>query len=174
MKKSIRKQVSLLVVILIMVVALVVVPGLTLAHGEAIQVDPLQGRPGEEVTVTGTGWEAGGTVRITLEGTRGITSLGTVQADAKGGFILKVTLPEDQEAGSYRLVARLGDESAVVDFSVLEAVTHNPQTATSGGEVAIQRTTAETIAVGIIVVALIGAGAFLVFMGTERRAHPQV
>ncbi|MBI3954198.1 MAG: hypothetical protein HY330_06760 [Chloroflexi bacterium] len=188
MRKFLCRQTPLLVfTLLAAVVALVAAPRLALAHGEAIQVDPSQAKPGQTVTVTGTGWEAGSTVRVALEGTRGIVSLGTIEAGAKGGFTLQVTLSKDLRPGSYRLVARLGDDSAAVDFTVMAMAVAQADssamamTGVSQGQPAaateeassVRASGAETIAIGIIVAALIVAGAMLVLAGTARGARPE-
>lgn len=72
----------------------------------SIEEDPVLA--GEEVTVTGTGFEPGEDVEFTFDG----QSVGTESANNDGEATLEFTLPEDTESGPYTLEA-VGLESEI-------------------------------------------------------------
>ena len=68
-----------------------------------LTVDRGQVAPGDVVTVTGTGFKAGETVKFTLKGSGSSVALGTGVADASGSLVVKLTIPADTAAGDYTL-----------------------------------------------------------------------
>ena len=71
------------------------------APAAEIDLSPDAGPPGTEVTVTGTGFEAGETVSVTLEG----QAVDEVTADDAGDFEATFAVPDEFEAGGYEVVA---------------------------------------------------------------------
>lgn len=165
-----------------LVVALVVQAGLAgsgYAHGEALRLDPAKAKPGDPITVHGTGFEPGASVTIVIEGMAGAVTLDTAEADSEGEFTINASIPVSLSAGSYQVMARMGDESVGADFTVMEGMPMGEEVAdvaseaAAGTSVVYQRSAPETIAIGIIVAAVIAAGAYLVLAGTERRPQAQ-
>lgn len=78
--------------------------GAALAYGQSIHVEPEMAGPGETVTVSGHGFEANSTVKITLHGHDG--ALKIAQADAQGTFSVDILIPEQTPDGVHMLMAR--------------------------------------------------------------------
>jgi hypothetical protein len=78
--------------------------GAALAHGQSIHVEPEMGGPGETVTVSGHGFEANSTVKITLHGHDG--ALKVAQTNAQGAFSVDVLIPEHMPDGVHILMVR--------------------------------------------------------------------
>lgn len=133
------------------------------AHGAAVTVEPAQARAGDHIKVAGEDFEPNSTVAIRLEGIRATIDLGEVTADADGSFTADLTLPLDAIAGTYQLKAEGGDDSVTVDFSISGSA-EGP----GSQNVVFERSTGETVTIGIIVVAFIAAGMALVLSGTHR------
>lgn len=160
---------------LLLVLAITVAVGFALvwpqlpasAHGESVKVVPSQAKPGDSVTITGQGFESGEEVGLSLSSARGRVALGHADVDKMGSFSVTVSIPSDVVPGSYQLVATTRDGEVVTDF-VASGV--SGRSGEGGTEVVFQRSTTETIVIGVITAALIAAGTFLVIAGTERRA----
>ncbi len=136
------------------------------AHGEGLDVSPREAQPGESVTITGTGFPLGEEVEILLEGVRGEVDLGHFDIDENGEFSIELAVPDGVAAGTYQWVAATGDDSVGVDFTVLEgAVEARPA---GGQELVFERTTSETIVIGIIAATLAVVGASLVAFKTRQ------
>jgi len=154
--------------------ALAIGGGLIFAHGGAeVQVEPDQARPGDTITLTGSGFEARTPIIVSLESAAGVTQLGTTTTDDQGMFTLKTAVPGAAAAGSYTIKAVGGDENLTTDFTVTA-----PAGGTVGGitspvtNVARQRTTADDVVIGVIFggLALIG----LILVATSRRPRTPV
>lgn len=78
--------------------------GAALAHGQEIQVEPEIAGPGETVTMSGHGFEANSTVKITLHGHDG--TLKVAQTDAQGAFRVDALIPEHMPDGVHMLIVR--------------------------------------------------------------------
>ena len=135
------------------------------AHGESIQAAPSEVKPGELMTVTGEEFEPGEEVELALEGVRGTIPLGHADVNEDGSFSESLTIPSSAAAGSYQLVAATAEDRITLDFTVLQG----GEAASSPGtmEVVFQRSTTETIVIGLIAVALVASGTALVFPNRE-------
>jgi hypothetical protein len=85
-------------------------PPITCAH---IAVSTTTPHPGQQITVTGSGYQADES--ITLELHSATVVLAQVSTDANGSFSTSVTIPADTSAGSHLLVAVGGTSSCPVD-----------------------------------------------------------
>lgn len=82
---------------------------LVTTHTPLVLLNPSSARPGSTVGVTGSGFDAGTTVDLTLKHSKDDTgqALGFVQADKSGSFGgFNLTLPGDFVAGPFIVVAR--------------------------------------------------------------------
>ena len=101
-------------------------------HGAfAVTLDAAQASRGDTVTVTGSGFHPGETVRLELRTGSTIVGLGTAVADASGGFTAVVTIPAGAPLGDHALVAT-GGESARAFSSALSVV--GPALAATGSD----------------------------------------
>jgi uncharacterized repeat protein (TIGR01451 family) len=82
-------------------------PKTAFAQQEAISINPTQGPPGTNVTVTGTGWQPGWTVPIGTD--LSPTPLVTAIADSSGTFSISITIPSSAPAGQLRIWAVIGN-----------------------------------------------------------------
>ena len=157
--------------------------GLAFAHGGQPEVKtvPAQVQPGGSFTVSGSDFEAGIAINITLENAAGVTNLGAVTADDGGVFTFQATAPVSAAAGSYTVRAATSDDTATADFSIAAGAAG--ESASGGHEVAMapggaaapaaaltvvhQRTTAEDVLIGVIFGGLAVIG--LVLVATSRR-----
>jgi hypothetical protein len=112
--------------------------------GRTLTVDTETSKRGSEVTVTGTGYEADGTVALTYTSGTTDTSLGSATADAYGGFTKVVTIPNTPaipstntitgaitSGGSQTVTHKIGASSIEMDVS--EASTGTSVTITGAG-----------------------------------------
>ena len=194
---------SLILAIAVLAAVLVVLPaGAALAHGGAeVVVTPDQASPGETITLTGEGFEAGSQVAITLEGVKGVFAVTTLTVGPNGDFQGTAQLPDVGEGG-YQLKAAGGDDTAEAVFTVLAAAPPAPssqQPATTAGPaegqaegtaasqpmaqpaaegasapVVYARSTADTVAAGIILALVVAVGAVaLLRTGRHTPVHGQ-
>lgn len=134
------------------------------AHGEEVTVEPAQAKHGETITVSGKEFPADRPLTISLDGARDKVLLGEVTTNADGDFSVQFTIPEEATPGSYQLKVVGADEPVTLDFSVLEEA--GGASASSGArELVFQRSTAETIAIAVIALAMAAAGTVLVLAG---------
>lgn len=122
--------------------------GVASAHGGAeITVTPTQAGPGDNITISGEGFESGSDVAVTLESVTGVYQLATLAVADDGTFMGDATLP-DVQAGSYQIKAAGGDDSTQLDFTVGAAATPTtmrvatPTTANAEGTATATPTTA--------------------------------
>lgn len=164
----------LIVPILVGVIALVT-PLTALAHGESLSASPAKAMPGDTVTITGKDFdETGVTIPITLESSRGTISLGTVDVPESGEFTTTVKIPADLPPGTYELAVTSSDGKLTVDLAVEgSSSASSASNEIIAAELIPQRTTTETIGVGIVVAALVAAGSFLIMASTEKRPKTQ-
>jgi len=112
--------------------------------GRTLTVDTETSKRGSEVTVTGTGYEADGTVALEYTSGTTDTSLGSATADAYGGFTKVVTIPNTPaipstntitgaitSGGSQTVTHKIGASSIEMDVS--EASTGTSVTITGAG-----------------------------------------
>jgi hypothetical protein len=91
------------------------------AHGDpVVSVSPTIVPAGGEVTVSGTEMEDGEVFVISLEGSTRSIRLGEATASGEG-FEVTLVIPPDTPAGSYRLQAATGEETAIADLEVTSA-----------------------------------------------------
>lgn len=98
------------------------------SSGPSISLDPKQGPPATEITVTGTGWPAGMTVEITGDVASGATAkpYATARASANGSFQTQFRLEksptgETLAVGPFEVVAQTGNTRAQASFQVQTA-----------------------------------------------------
>lgn len=197
------KRNSLILAVAVLTAVLVVLPaGAALAHGGAeVVVTPDRAAPGETITLTGEGFEAGSQVAITLEGVKGVFAVTTLAVDPNGDFQGTAQLPDVGE-GSYQLKAVGGDDTAEATFTVLAAAppasssqqpaaTAGPAEGQAEGTTASQpmaappaegasepvvyaRSTADTVVAGIILALVVAVGAVaLLRTGRHTTVHGQ-
>ncbi|MGO2095822.1 MAG: choice-of-anchor G family protein [Candidatus Microbacterium stercoravium] len=90
-------------------------PNEVAAYDTSIEVEPGSIAQGETATVTGSGFEPGETVTVTLDG----ETIGTATAEEDGSFTLDYTAAEDAETGDF-VVEAVGAESNVPATGSLE------------------------------------------------------
>jgi len=101
-------------ILLTLVLALLVVPTRTVAHGAAeITVTPDTVAAGGQITVKGTKLDKDADVKLSLEGLTYRASLGTAHTDADEGFEKQFTIPADAPEGEYQVKAVTEDGDAV-------------------------------------------------------------
>lgn len=85
----------------------------------SFEADVTEVAPGDDITLTTTGLDAGESVEITLNPT-----LAEVEAEEDGEFTVTVTIPEDTEPGDYTITAQSLDRevSAEIDITVVEPI----------------------------------------------------
>lgn len=71
------------------------------AEAATLQTNRTEARPGESITITGTGCPAGGNVTITFDN----QPAGSTTANANGGFSASVTVPSNASVGSHTITA---------------------------------------------------------------------
>ena len=71
-----------------------------------ITLNPTSGPPGSKTTVTGKGFQANETVKITFHETKGIHILGNATADSTGAFSMVVKIPVHATLGAQTIQAR--------------------------------------------------------------------
>ncbi|MFQ5854337.1 MAG: hypothetical protein ACE5LU_01655 [Anaerolineae bacterium] len=108
---------------------LILMAGPALAHGQKIHVEPETVGPGGTVTVSGEGFEANSTVKITLHGHSG--ALKVARTDGTGAFVVDVVIPADMPDDIHMLMARdETGEMAQFRLTVDSAVARMPPRAT--------------------------------------------
>lgn len=161
--------------------------------GEKLTVSKSVAAPGEAITISGSGFQAGETVALVLNakaapatggsgaaaatvakassGARG-TALGTVVAEADGSFTTTVKLPTSLAAGFYQISA-IGQTSGHVqtfDLQVQGTPVSGGKGAGNTGAKALATTGAETsLVLGVTAAAAVAAGAGLV-LARRRKA----
>ena len=117
---------------------------------------------------------------MTLESSEhGVVELGNVHATPAGEFQASFSIPE-VSASPYQLAAAAGEEKAFVDFTVSDGSTQDQSTGEqsagghtgaspsgSGDTLVFQRSNVETLAIGLIITALIIGGVVLILAGTR-------
>ncbi|MDN6565964.1 MAG: Ig-like domain repeat protein, partial [Actinomyces sp.] len=144
--------------------------------GEAsIQLSHSSRMRGETLGVTGTGFTAGESVRISL-GSDPI-QLATVTADATGSFALTVTIPQEAVVGDHAVIAvgQVSGLKATADLTVADRPVpgDNGAGASSGGSTGGSHGLAVTGATGVGVLALVAASLFCggLALKVRRRRH---
>lgn len=144
----------------------------------SFEADVTEVAPGDDITLTATGLDAGESVEITLNPT-----LAEVEADENGEFTVTVTIPEDTEPGDYTITAQSLDRevSAKIDITVVEPL---EPAGVSGGDVTVDpgaggapapaptdglAVTGAEARTGIIAGALLALGAGLVAFANRAR-----
>lgn len=132
-------------------------------HGAfAVTLDAAQASRGDTVTVTGSGFHPGETVRLELRTGSTIVGLGTAVADASGGFTAVVTIPAGAPLGDHALVAT-GGESARAFSSALSVV--GPALAATGSDAG------GALVAGMLGLLLLGGGALALGAARARGAR---
>lgn len=70
---------------------------------DSLAVDPLSASPGNTITVTGTGFQAGESVQLFLDSTSG-TQLASATADSNGNITAPVSLPTSIVSGAHTVI----------------------------------------------------------------------
>lgn len=125
--------------------------------------------PGGTTTITGTGFEPGSTVTLTLDDT---TELGTPTVDENGEFAVEVTVPETTATGQHTVKATgLGDGATIsATLNVIDCEAPPPTTAppAAGGD--LPRTGSDsTMTLLRIGLGLAAFGAVLLAVAAKRR-----
>jgi hypothetical protein len=117
--------------------------------------------PGDSLTVTGSGFPAGTSVRLTLESGQ---ALGTVHTDSQGSFSTRLTIPVGVSQHD-RVVAASSSTTCSFDWTTstppAPAQTSASQTAYTGFA---------AITATVIAFALVAGGVLFVVVGRRRRA----
>jgi hypothetical protein len=120
--------------------------------------------PGQQVTVSGSGYEPGATVEVTLTSTPVL--LTTTTADGGGAISATVTIPLGTDPGAHTLSATGAAPEG--DTLVLSA-----EITVEGGSVgAIAFTGTDAFSLGVIAVAAVAVGSLLVFATRRRPLAP--
>jgi hypothetical protein len=127
--------------------------------------------PGQEVTVSGTGFLPNSTVSLAVYSTP--TTLGTVTADAQGAFRREVTIPSSLAAGAHTLVAAGVDAQGNPRY-LTQAITVTTGSGTAaagtGGTGALAYTGASVALPALGGLAALAVGGGLVVAGRRKRA----
>ena len=132
------------------------------AEAGNLQTTRTQARPGEDITITGTGCPAGGTVTITFDN----QAAGSTTANANGGFSASVTVPANASPGSHTITATcvLGNGTTRRQTATVSVLGAAAQAGT------LPRTgTGLTTPLAASAVLLIGAGSVAVVATRRRR-----
>lgn len=107
------------------------------AHG-SIGLTPATDPTGSHVTVTGTGFQPGEQVQISLNG----ALLTTTQTSAQGQITVSVLLPQTFTAGVAAILATglTSHTTATANFTVAAGLTVSPSSVAAGGTVAVSAT----------------------------------
>lgn len=139
--------------------------GVVQAHGEpTITINPTAAALGKNITITGSDWEAGEVLKITLESASGVFELGQATAVADGdeaGFNATFAIPSDLAPGSYlvRCVAEDG-HTATADLTIAaSSESMNTPMKASSEPLALDRSKSPLLIGSVVVLALLSAGA---------------
>ncbi len=137
------RRIYLLPSLMVLTVLALMLPGMTLAHGEpVIAVNPAVIAAGGAITITGTEMEPGEVFVLTLEGPTGSIPLGeaTVTGEGEeGGFVATLTIPADTMPGSYTVRAATEEgEAATADLTATA-----PSSEASAGPATMQEPSGE-------------------------------
>jgi hypothetical protein len=109
-------------------------------NGPSATMDPSSGRPGTEVVVMGSGWQAGATVTISGAASGGASAqpYATTTATNDGSFTARFRLDRSPAGGNLapgqlNLVAVSGSTSVTLGFDVLPPVPGGPVGPGGGG-----------------------------------------
>jgi LPXTG-motif cell wall-anchored protein len=131
-----------------------------------ISIDKPTVNPGEQVTVTGDGCDAGAEVTIAL----GATQVATTTASEDGTFSASFVVPSGTAAGTYSVNATNCVAEVLSTTLTVRAVGTSP-TSSSGGGSTLPRTGSDTteslIRVGLV---LLACGGLLVVFARRRSA----
>lgn len=108
--------------------ALMWIPTRARAHGEPeITVTPDTVAAGGTITVEGTTMGANEEFKISLEGVKFRTDLGTAQSDANENLTAQYTIPSNAPAGDYQIKALSADgNAATADLTITAAANAAP------------------------------------------------
>jgi len=125
-------------------------------------------RPGDTITVSGTGCPANASVTTTFDRS---TVLGSTTAGSDGTFSLSVTIPSDAVPGRHTITSTCGDLVLSSTITVLGASTGTGgSTGTGTGGGALPRTgTNSTVPLTQIGVGLLAIGGVLMIVARKRR-----
>ena len=117
--------------VIVLAVCLIAIPILAVpvevnAQGGGITLDPEEGRPGEQVTVTGENFtdEEDVDIYYYFNGTK--EKVGTKTASSAGRFTFKFTIPESY-SGAHEIQAKGDDNDVSADFTVQPGLAIDPE-----------------------------------------------
>lgn len=165
--------------LLLVGVALVVIP----ARPAGAQYPPLPPTltisditlvPGEETTITGSGWEPGSIVSFLLFSDP--VRLGTAEVTADTTFTAELEIPDSVAPGTHTLQVRGTDESGAprveeLTIEVLAAGTDSDDVATAGATTLAFTGTSTAVGLGLAAVLLIAGGVALLIARRRRRSR---
>ncbi len=157
-----------ILVLTLVVGALVWLSAPAYAHGESISVDPAEAKPGDSVTVTGEEFPPGEEVELSLEGVRGNIPLGHAEVDETGSFSIAIKVPSSAAPGSYQFVVAAGGDNTTLDYTILKAATQSISVGST--ELVYERSTSETVVIGLIAAILAIGCTLLVITGMRKPA----
>jgi LPXTG-motif cell wall-anchored protein len=162
--EMVKKALAIGVVVLVGVIMAVVTSGPASAQQyggcQAVLGDSTP-RPGEKVTVSGTGSEPNGTVTASLASG---PVIGTGTADANGAFRFQATIPADQPLGQISITVTCGARGGAAVLGV--QITQKPGTGGGGTAVTGSSSTIPLTKLGISLVAL---GGLLLALSRRKR-----
>lgn len=88
-------------------------------HETSLSLSHTQIQPGNRVEVRGAGLSSNAPIKLALEGVLETYSLGEVQGNAHGQFLVEVVIPLEVKPGSYTLKAQAGPTAASSPLKVL-------------------------------------------------------
>ena len=139
--------------------------GMVRAHGEpAITLAPTVAVPGESIFITGSDWQDGEILKITLESASGVSKLGQATASGNGdesGFTATYTLPTELAPGFYLVRCVAGDgHTATTDLTIVASPAQmNAQPMEASAEpMVLDRSKSSLLIASVILLALISAG----------------
>ncbi len=172
-------QNQLLSTLLAMTVALVTLvavdSGLASAHGNPeIIITPNPAAAGATIEIEGEGFEEDAEVSLTLEGISSDIALGVATTDADGNFQFDVTLPDAATSGSYRIRARGGDASALLDFRISQTGAGQQPAAEHEGSIGFHREESVGLLIGLTGLAAVVAvaGVALLLVRDRKSQYP--
>lgn len=131
--------------------------------GATISVSSSVVAPGGTITVSGSGFEANQTVRITLYPEAVV--LGTTTSESSGAWSATVTIPSDTALGRHTITAMdTAGDSASVTITVTAAA--GPSGGGGGG---VSTTGVAVMSIGALGVLLVAGGAVMLMAGRRRK-----